>query len=55
MTRAGKGVISGKKGEGFVETIIKGTWTITGEWKQEGGGGAGGVRPGWGKKAEICT
>ena len=34
--------ISGKKGEGFVGTIIKDTWTIMGEWKKEGGG------EGWG-------
>ena len=32
--------ISGGKGEGFVGTIIKDTWTVTGEggrWKREGG------------------
>ena len=34
MPRGERGGISGEKGEGFVGTIIKDTWTITG-----GGGG----------------
>ena len=42
--------ISGEKGEVFVGTIIKDTWTIMGGevgwWKQEGGGEGWGL--GWG-------
>ena len=40
-----RGTIKGQ-GEGFVGTIIKDTWTITGVL---------GVRLGWGEKAENCT
>ena len=32
----------GEKGEGFVGTITRDTWTIMGGWKWEGG------REGWG-------
>ena len=50
MTKGRREGISGEKGEGFVGTIIKGTWTITGGgvggWKWEGGGE--GWRLGWG-------
>ena len=43
LTPEGRGEgISGEKGEGFVGTIIKDTWTITGDWKREG------VVEGWG-------
>ena len=37
---------SGEKGEGFVGTIIKGTWIIMEGWKWEGGGEGWGL--GWG-------
>ena len=49
--------ISGEKGEGFVGTIIKDTWTIMGGGGVEMGGrlGRSGVRLGWGKKVENCT
>ena len=55
MTRGERKRISGEKGEGFVGTIIKDTWTIT------VGGGNGremGRSGGWagvGGKAENCT
>ena len=43
MTRRREEGISGEKGEGFVGTIIKDTWTIMGGgWKREG------VGEGWG-------
>ena len=59
MTRGEEEGISGEKGEGFVGTNIKETWTI--RW---GGGGAvrnrrevgrAGIRLGWGEKSENCT
>ena len=48
--------ISGEKGEGFAGTIVKGTWTVTGGWKQ----GkevlrAEGIGLGWREKAENYT
>ena len=45
------------KGEGFVGTIIKDTWTITGDGGLETGGrwGGLGVGLGRGEKAENCT
>ena len=45
MTRVRGEGISGEKGKGFVGTIIKDTWTITG-WKWDGGGECWGL--GWG-------
>ena len=48
MTRAERGGNFRGKGEGFVGTIIKDTWTITaGVWKRKGGGGRAGML-GWG-------
>ena len=51
MTRGEGEGISGEKGEGFVGTIIKDTWTITGGgWKWEGGGEGWGLGWGGGKR-----
>ena len=46
--------ISGEKGEGFVGTIIKDTWTIRGV-EMRGRWGGLRVRVGRGEKAENCT
>ena len=48
----------GEKGEGFIRTIIKGTWTISREGSGNRGGRRGGLGWGggeWGEKAENCT
>ena len=49
--------ISGEKGEGFIGTILKDTWIITGVGGLEMGGKWGGlvVGLGWGEKAENCN
>ena len=44
----------GVKGEGFTETTIKDTWTITGGWKQRREvGKAGAVGRGGGKRQKT--
>ena len=51
MTRGKRGGNFREKGEEFVETIIKDTWTITGVGlKWEGGGEGWGLGWGWGKR-----
>ena len=54
VTRGEGEGISGEKGEGFVGTIIKDTWTITwGWWKQEGDVESWGVGLRWGKRQKT--
>ena len=53
MTRGEDVGTSGEKGEGFVGTIIKGTWIIMEGWKWEGGGEGWGLGWGGGKRQKT--